>query len=74
MAEQLIPSSARLPPQNLTAERSLLGCLLLENNAMDEVAQRVAVVKTKKPEDFVETRFLKELEKEGFFKQFQKKS
>ncbi len=43
-------------------------------NAMDEVAQRVAVVKTKKPEDFVDTRFLKELEKEGFFKQFQKKS
>jgi len=43
-------------------------------NAMDEVAQRVAVVKTKKPADFVETRFLKELEKEGFFKQFQKKS
>lgn len=43
-------------------------------NAMDEVAQRVAVVKTKKPEDFVDTRFLKELEREGFFKQFQKKS
>ena len=42
-------------------------------NAMDEVAQRVAVVKTKKPEDFIDTRFLKELEKEGFFKQFQKK-
>lgn len=38
-------------------------------NAMDEVAQRVAVVKSKKPEDFVNTRFLKELEKEGFFKQ-----
>jgi len=41
-------------------------------NAMDEVAQRVAVVKTKKPEDFVNTRFLKELEKEGFFKNSQK--
>lgn len=38
-------------------------------NAMEEVAQRVAVVKSKKPEDFVNTRFLKELEKEGFFKQ-----
>lgn len=37
-------------------------------NAMDEVAQRVGAVKTKKPEDFVNTRFLKELEKEGFFK------
>jgi ABC-type nitrate/sulfonate/bicarbonate transport system substrate-binding protein len=40
-------------------------------NAMDEVAQRVAVVKTKKPEDFVNTRFLKELEKDGFFKSLQ---
>jgi ABC-type nitrate/sulfonate/bicarbonate transport system substrate-binding protein len=38
-------------------------------NAMDEVAQRVPVVKSKKPEDFVNTRFLKELEREGFFKQ-----
>ncbi|MBI2364721.1 MAG: ABC transporter substrate-binding protein [Deltaproteobacteria bacterium] len=41
-------------------------------NAMDEVGQRVAVVKTKKPEDFVNTRFLKELEKEGFLKKSQK--
>ncbi len=41
-------------------------------NAMDEVAQRVAVVKTKKPEDFVNTRFLKELEKEGFLNNFRK--
>jgi len=32
-------------------------------NAMDEVVQRVPVVKNKKPEDFVNTRFLKELEK-----------
>ena len=38
-------------------------------NAMDEVAQRVPAVKSKKPEDFVNTRFLKELEKDGFFKQ-----
>ncbi len=30
--------SSRLPPQNLSAERSVLGCLLLENTAMDEVA------------------------------------
>ena len=37
-------------------------------NAMDEVAQRVTAVKSKKPEDFVNTRFLKDLEKEGFFK------
>lgn len=38
MADSLVPSSARLPPQNLTAERSVLGCLLLENSALDEVA------------------------------------
>lgn len=43
-------------------------------NAMDEVAARVPAVKSKKAEDFVDTRFIKELEKEGFFKQFQKKS
>ena len=41
-------------------------------NAMDEVAQRVPAVKSKKPEDFVNLRFLKELEKEGLFKQLQK--
>jgi NitT/TauT family transport system substrate-binding protein len=37
-------------------------------NAMDEVALRVPTVKNKRPEDFINTRFLKELEKEGFFK------
>jgi len=42
-------------------------------NAMDEVASRVPAVKGKKPEDFVDIKFLKELEKEGFFRQFQKK-
>jgi hypothetical protein len=36
-------------------------------NAMDEVAQRVPGVKSKKPEDFVNPRFLKELDKDGFF-------
>jgi ABC-type nitrate/sulfonate/bicarbonate transport system substrate-binding protein len=41
-------------------------------NAMDEVGQRVSAVKSKKPEDFVNTRFLKELEKESFFKQVTK--
>jgi NitT/TauT family transport system substrate-binding protein len=41
-------------------------------NAMDEVAQRVTAVKSKKPEDFVNTRFLKELEKEDFFRQVTK--
>jgi replicative DNA helicase len=38
MAESFSPSSARLPPQNLAAEQSVLGCLLLENTALDEVA------------------------------------
>jgi ABC-type nitrate/sulfonate/bicarbonate transport system substrate-binding protein len=37
-------------------------------NAMDEVALRVPAVKHRKPEDFVNTHFLRELEKEGFFK------
>jgi NitT/TauT family transport system substrate-binding protein len=37
-------------------------------NAIDEVAQRVPGVKSKKPEEFINTRFLKELDKEGFFK------
>jgi NitT/TauT family transport system substrate-binding protein len=37
-------------------------------NAIDEVAQRVPAVKSKKPADFINTRFLKELENEGFFK------
>jgi ABC-type nitrate/sulfonate/bicarbonate transport system substrate-binding protein len=41
-------------------------------NAMDEVGVRVPAVRTKKPEDFVDLRFLKELEKEGFFKSPQK--
>jgi ABC-type nitrate/sulfonate/bicarbonate transport system substrate-binding protein len=43
-------------------------------NAIDEVAQRVPAAKNKKPEDFIDTKFLKELEKEGFFKQLQRKS
>jgi NitT/TauT family transport system substrate-binding protein len=38
-------------------------------NAMDEVAMRVPAIKNKKPEDFVNTHVLQELEKEGFFKQ-----
>ena len=41
-------------------------------NALEEVAQRVPAAKSKKPEDFVDTRFLKELEKEGFLKPIQK--
>lgn len=41
-------------------------------NAMDEVAIRVSAVKNKKPEEFVNTRFLKELEQEGFFKSLSK--
>ena len=42
-------------------------------NAIEEVGARVPAAKSKKPEDFIDTRFLKELEKEGFLKQFQKK-
>lgn len=38
-------------------------------NAIDEVAGRVPAAKSKRPEEFVDTRLLKELEKEGFFKQ-----
>ena len=41
-------------------------------NALDEVAQRVPAAKSKKPEDFVNTRFLKELEAEGFLNQLHK--
>ena len=41
-------------------------------NAMDEVVLRVPSVKNRKPEDFVNTRFLKELEKEGFLNHFRK--
>ena len=40
-------------------------------NAIEEVAARVPAAKGKKPEEFVDTRFLKELEREGFFKQLQ---
>jgi ABC-type nitrate/sulfonate/bicarbonate transport system substrate-binding protein len=43
-------------------------------NAIDEVAQRVPAAKTKKPEEFIDTRFLKELETEGFFNELQRKS
>src|SRR6266446_2096257 len=38
-------------------------------SAMDEVAARVPAIKNKKPEDFVNTYVLRDLEKEGFFKQ-----
>lgn len=40
-------------------------------NAIEEVAARVPAAKGKMPEEFVDTRFLKELEREGFFKQIQ---
>ncbi len=39
-------------------------------NAIEEVAARVPAAKGKKPEEFVDTRFLKDLEREGFFKQY----
>lgn len=37
-------------------------------NALDEVAFRLPAAKSKKPEDFVNTRFLRELDQEGFLK------
>jgi ABC-type nitrate/sulfonate/bicarbonate transport system substrate-binding protein len=37
-------------------------------NAIEEVAERVPAARNKKPEEFVNLRFLKELEAEGFFK------
>jgi ABC-type nitrate/sulfonate/bicarbonate transport system substrate-binding protein len=37
-------------------------------NAIDEVAQRVPAAKNKKPEEFLDLRFLNELQAEGFFK------
>ena len=40
-------------------------------NAIEEVAARVPAAKGKRPEEFVDTRFLKELEREGYFKQLQ---
>jgi ABC-type nitrate/sulfonate/bicarbonate transport system substrate-binding protein len=41
-------------------------------NAIDEVAQRVPAVKNKKAEDFVNTRFLKEIERDDFSKPINK--
>ena len=38
-------------------------------NAVDEVAHRVPAAHGKKPENFVDLRFLKELQRENFFKQ-----
>jgi NitT/TauT family transport system substrate-binding protein len=40
-------------------------------NAIDEVALRVPAAKTKKPQEFVDMRFLKELQSETFFKQLE---
>jgi ABC-type nitrate/sulfonate/bicarbonate transport system substrate-binding protein len=40
--------------------------------AVEEVARRVPAAKNKKPEDFVNVKFLQELENEGFYKQLYK--
>jgi hypothetical protein len=40
-------------------------------NAIDEVAQRVPAARGRMPEEFVDLRFLKELEREGFFQAFE---
>ena len=42
-------------------------------NAVDEVVARVPAVKMKRPEEFIDLRFLEDRETEGFFKQFQKR-
>lgn len=39
---------------------------------LEEVAKRAPAAKNKKTEDFVNTRFLDELEKEGFYQQLNK--
>jgi NitT/TauT family transport system substrate-binding protein len=39
---------------------------------LEEVAKRLPAAKDKKPEDFINMRFLNELEKEGFFKELYK--
>jgi len=53
-----------------SAEPSLEGI----RNAIDEVALRVPAVKNKKPQYFVDMRFLKELQSEKFFKQLENPS
>lgn len=40
--------------------------------AIEELAKRLPAAKDKKPEDFINMRFLNELEKEGFFKELYK--
>jgi len=39
---------------------------------LEEVAKRLPAARDKKPEDFINMRFLNELEKEGFFKELYK--
>jgi ABC-type nitrate/sulfonate/bicarbonate transport system substrate-binding protein len=43
-------------------------------NAIEEVAGRVPAAKNKKPEEFVDLKLLQELQREGFFKQFERKA
>jgi replicative DNA helicase len=35
------PRPDRVPPQNLEAEKGLLGCILLENTVFDDIADRL---------------------------------
>jgi hypothetical protein len=39
---------------------------------LEEIAKRLSAAKDKRPEDFINMRFLNELEKEGFFKELYK--
>jgi hypothetical protein len=40
-------------------------------NAIEEVAQRVPAARGRMAQEFVDLRFLKELEREGFFQAFE---
>jgi hypothetical protein len=40
--------------------------------AVEEVAKRVPAARGKQPQDFINLRFLSELDKEGFFKELSK--
>ena len=43
----------------------------LEGIRNDEVSQRVSTARSRMPEEFVDLRFLKELERKGFFQAFE---
>ncbi len=52
-----------------TTDRKMYPNMAGMRSGIEEVAKRIPAVKGKKAEDFVNMRFLEELEKEGFFKE-----